>query len=902
MPNPIVSVVVYISEPLSRSLSDSIASAAEQSFAAPEIIVVVKSELFEGAVKAEILRRGASIRYDVCDSRTTVGGMLRIGAEAARGRFITWLRADDVYDPRKIELQMDAVSSSAFGCATCGLRIFGQSFFTTTLDLRQDANSVISSLLSGTRDAATLLVSRECVAAAGGFSETFEHLPELDLATRLATRYPIRHVPAELLRRAPSRVSRAAWSAEFCQVASRIIEDDGPSGLVDRLEDLGRIASVLPKDAKTLIPSIQRRVAAIVGASNLCVGVLPPISGESANPKAIVEKLGVPKARALMLPREGDHLDAVAALAERNRSDWIMLIDTGAPLHSETFTRQMLQSAAEGLDACLPYPDPFIYRPTPVGSIIPGTLFRRSLLESLPIASMQSEEQFWAAFSRLGLIGALPPTAPVKRPDRSVVRERSDLPVQTIPPADLLIALIDREWYAAVNPDVAVQGVDPIDHFLNIGWRERRQPNPWFHTAWYLSKNPEVVERDMNPLEHFVLEGAAAGLRPSPSFDIVWYSKQYLDAARPCPEALLHFVTLGLSIGAVPYPQLRNSAAGRRIRNESRDESASSDKGWPLSQAEEKELVEALVDADWYRATYVRGGNSGFSAAAHYVEQGWRQGCDPNPWFDTRWYLSQNAHVQEEGVHPLNHFIRAGAKSGCKPHPFFDVHWYARHYLGDAEPSAEVLRHFLTIGLMTGAVPDSRIATPAVKRHLLGIPLVERSSVIKRLQNLLSQALGTGEVLKSVEADLWPLLFAEDFPADVAAVLVICESSEASRRLAAAAANILPLSERAIFGMIEDVHTLRITNKLHGDSISVKFQVHEQDSMLKDLLIQLNCQRASAVDERLLGTPVASMIRNTGVLLFTNGRRRPGSMPLYDLAGAAPCLDKMLDRGTSSVD
>ena len=40
--------------------------------------------------------------------------------------------------------------------------------------------------------------------------------------------------------------------------------------------------------------------------------------------------------------------------------------------------------------------------------------------------------------------------------------------------------LFDRDWYLAMNPDVAVAGADPWRHYLRHGAAEGRDPNPLF--------------------------------------------------------------------------------------------------------------------------------------------------------------------------------------------------------------------------------------------------------------------------------------------------------------------------------------------------------------------------------------------------------------------------------------
>ena len=69
--------------------------------------------------------------------------------------------------------------------------------------------------------------------------------------------------------------------------------------------------------------------------------------------------------------------------------------------------------------------------------------------------------------------------------------------------------LFDRKWYLRENPDVRVQGADPVRHYLDVGWKEGRNPGPDFNTVWYLAVNKDVARAKVNPLIHFILNGRA---------------------------------------------------------------------------------------------------------------------------------------------------------------------------------------------------------------------------------------------------------------------------------------------------------------------------------------------------------------------------------------------------------
>ncbi|WP_109118421.1 hypothetical protein [Azospirillum sp. TSO22-1] len=59
------------------------------------------------------------------------------------------------------------------------------------------------------------------------------------------------------------------------------------------------------------------------------------------------------------------------------------------------------------------------------------------------------------------------------------------------------------------NPDVAAAGVNPLEHFINHGFREGRSSTPLFDRAKYLASNPDVAAAGVDPFEHFINHGIA---------------------------------------------------------------------------------------------------------------------------------------------------------------------------------------------------------------------------------------------------------------------------------------------------------------------------------------------------------------------------------------------------------
>jgi GT2 family glycosyltransferase/2-polyprenyl-3-methyl-5-hydroxy-6-metoxy-1,4-benzoquinol methylase/glycosyltransferase involved in cell wall biosynthesis len=79
-----------------------------------------------------------------------------------------------------------------------------------------------------------------------------------------------------------------------------------------------------------------------------------------------------------------------------------------------------------------------------------------------------------------------------------------------------LSGLFDKKWYLENNTDVALNGEDPIAHYIHFGAQEGRDPHPNFNTKWYLENNPDVAQSALNPLYHYIKFGEKEGRATNP--------------------------------------------------------------------------------------------------------------------------------------------------------------------------------------------------------------------------------------------------------------------------------------------------------------------------------------------------------------------------------------------------
>jgi glycosyltransferase involved in cell wall biosynthesis len=85
----------------------------------------------------------------------------------------------------------------------------------------------------------------------------------------------------------------------------------------------------------------------------------------------------------------------------------------------------------------------------------------------------------------------------------------------------------DAAYYLKENPDVLKAGIDPVKHYVSIGWVERRNPCKLFDTHEYLKSYPDIEEAGINPLVHYVSHGQKEGRICKPPQSIAFGYYEY---------------------------------------------------------------------------------------------------------------------------------------------------------------------------------------------------------------------------------------------------------------------------------------------------------------------------------------------------------------------------------------
>ena len=194
----------------------------------------------------------------------------------------------------------------------------------------------------------------------------------------------------------------------------------------------------------------------------------------------------------------------------------------------------------------------------------------------------------------------------------------------------LVSTALDPAFYRTTYPDVAAAGEAPLAHYLRAGWREGRDPAPWFSVEAYLADNPDVRDAGLEPFSHFLGRGAREGRDAPASRHAPAYAQRSGGWQEPWS-----FSALDLGLGA------------RRRHPEA-----------------ERALAATAFDAGYYLACQPDVAASGADPVAHFLARGWIEGRDPAPWFSLDHYLYLYPDVAAQGVNPFLHYLREGREEG----------------------------------------------------------------------------------------------------------------------------------------------------------------------------------------------------------------------------------------------
>jgi hypothetical protein len=206
----------------------------------------------------------------------------------------------------------------------------------------------------------------------------------------------------------------------------------------------------------------------------------------------------------------------------------------------------------------------------------------------------------------------------------------------------------DKSFYRQVYPRSILLPHSPIRHYLTLGWRQGRDPSPWFSTRCYLARYEDVRRSGMNPLVHYLRFGCKEGR-------IAERSERADEITDPSAATALR--TEGEATVGLEERSVRGPVDLRMLPR------------MPLAQQRQILIENGYFNEAYYRHIYPDIARNNVDPFAHYVYEGVREGRNPSPVFDTNYYRAMNLDLKARG-NPLVHYAaRGGPVSGRSIHP-----------------------------------------------------------------------------------------------------------------------------------------------------------------------------------------------------------------------------------------
>ncbi len=174
--------------------------------------------------------------------------------------------------------------------------------------------------------------------------------------------------------------------------------------------------------------------------------------------------------------------------------------------------------------------------------------------------------------------------------------------------------LFDEEWYLNHYPDVKSANVNPLQHYLFHGYKENRNPSPFFVTSFYLSTHKDVAKIGLNPLIHYAIYGIHENRICSP----------------------------------------------KEFKNDSLISNRGTEENDDISRGTREILRLGLFDKEWYLNRYPDVNSKNIDPLSHYLNYGSKEGRWPSPSFCTNYYLDIHKDVAKIGLNPLIHYAIYG--------------------------------------------------------------------------------------------------------------------------------------------------------------------------------------------------------------------------------------------------
>ena len=209
----------------------------------------------------------------------------------------------------------------------------------------------------------------------------------------------------------------------------------------------------------------------------------------------------------------------------------------------------------------------------------------------------------------------------------------------------------DKTYYLSNNEDVKESNSNPFEHYNTFGSKEERNPNRWFDVSFYLKTYSDIVLDDEdNPFLHYLIFGFKEKRLPNP------------------------YVTLDFYDTVTSLDEIKDYFSEEKMIELKAIKAKDDKKNTPI---EVDDLLKKCFDTSYYLSDNTDIQEYNDDLFIHYKTYGFKEGRDPNRWFDVNFYLETYTDiVLDDKNNPFVHYLIFGLKEKRLPNPYVPLSFY----------------------------------------------------------------------------------------------------------------------------------------------------------------------------------------------------------------------------------
>ena len=206
-----------------------------------------------------------------------------------------------------------------------------------------------------------------------------------------------------------------------------------------------------------------------------------------------------------------------------------------------------------------------------------------------------------------------------------------------------------------------------------------------FDAAYYLERNDDVQQSGVDPFEHFMTQGWKEGRDPRADFSMRSYLQNNSHVEGKGLNPFVHWILHADKSKVSKFPH----------------------------HSQVRGTIARFFDKTFYLDARPDVRAAGVDPLDHYIHSGWKEGVQPNHWFDPHFFIERFPNAFGNDLPPIYLCSIENPDFHLEwwRHTYVDANWYRNRYKIKTTSDQELVDHYFTVGWKLGYDPSPFFST-----------------------------------------------------------------------------------------------------------------------------------------------------------------------------------------------